>query len=344
MSYRRLVIASMDADHEIRRISPVAVSSSDGYTTLLNGQQDHGWCFSYTCLKRLMIFAPVVAMAEVYTVHFAATNPQKMRISLEGAAEEETFMLKIYYQASQRLNIFVGERFVEDINMYEGKMKKQLVKDGKWASNNQDGTYTRQELHLSCACQLTDGTCASTALCDSSPGNVHGSNTFNRASGMLEMVIGRHSVDEYIDIHTMPTVQMSMSISVSVESFYEIKDAFISNIASLLGIDVNRIAIVDVVAGNARRRRIPVLDNQLLGVERSDRRLLEGDGASVDMEILPAAEVSIAGATVPEDIGMVNVTVTRSVNIYPGRSPPIFPRVLYAYTERVDVSVCSFPF
>ena len=39
--YTRLVIESMDNDHEIRRISPVAVSS-DGYTNLLNGCQDHG--------------------------------------------------------------------------------------------------------------------------------------------------------------------------------------------------------------------------------------------------------------------------------------------------------------
>ena len=61
----------MDADHEIRRVSPVAISSSEGYTDLLNGQMDHGWCFSYTCLKRLMLFAAVVAMDEEYTVHFA---------------------------------------------------------------------------------------------------------------------------------------------------------------------------------------------------------------------------------------------------------------------------------
>jgi len=39
--YTRLVIESMDRDHEIRRISPVAVSS-DGYTNLLNGCMDHG--------------------------------------------------------------------------------------------------------------------------------------------------------------------------------------------------------------------------------------------------------------------------------------------------------------
>lgn len=34
---RMLVIENMDKDHEIRRVSPVALSSSSGYTDLLNG-------------------------------------------------------------------------------------------------------------------------------------------------------------------------------------------------------------------------------------------------------------------------------------------------------------------
>jgi hypothetical protein len=42
-SYRMLTIENMDADSEIRRISPVAVSSDDGYTDLLNGCMDKGW-------------------------------------------------------------------------------------------------------------------------------------------------------------------------------------------------------------------------------------------------------------------------------------------------------------
>ena len=42
-SYRMLTIENMDSDHEIRRISPVAVSSNDGYTDLLNGCMDKGW-------------------------------------------------------------------------------------------------------------------------------------------------------------------------------------------------------------------------------------------------------------------------------------------------------------
>jgi len=55
--YTRLIIENMDKDHEIRRVSPVALSS-DGYTNLLNGCMDHGdstpslWC---TCTRFLLL-------------------------------------------------------------------------------------------------------------------------------------------------------------------------------------------------------------------------------------------------------------------------------------------------
>ena len=319
--YRRLVLESMDPDHEIRRVSPVAFTS-DGHTSLLNGQMDHGWCFSYTCLKRLMTFAPTVAIGKEYTVHFAGTNPQKMRITLAHATDGEKLILKIYYQNSQRLNVFVGDRFVEDVNMFEGSMKKQLVRNGKWASNNDKGTYDEQVLDMARPCMLADSSgvsrVASPALCSESPGNIHGANTFNRKTGMLEIVIGKHSLNEYIDIITTPTVQMTMAITASVENFYEIKDAFVSSIAGFLGIDVNRIAIVDVVPGNARRR---VLGSSIpLPSAASRRQLLQDGESSVDLEILPDAELNIADTTVWEDAGLVNVTVSRSVNLYPGVS------------------------
>lgn len=182
-----------------------------------------------------MTFAPTVAMDTEYSVHFSGTNPQKMRITLAHAAAAEKMIVKIYYQNSQRLQVFVGGRFVEDINMLDGQMRKQLVRDGRLAPNNNHNGYDRQLLDMTEPCKLKSSTgvetAASVAFCEANPGNLHGSNTFERASGMLEMVIGHHAVDEYVDIITMPTVQISMTISASVESFYEIKDAFISSIA-----------------------------------------------------------------------------------------------------------------
>jgi hypothetical protein len=99
-----LTIESLDPDHEIRRISPVALSS-DGYTSLFNGCQDHGWCFSYTCLKRLMTFWTVVGMGRTYTVHFTGTEPQSLRLSLLDALPTEKVLVRIYYTKSLRLQV-----------------------------------------------------------------------------------------------------------------------------------------------------------------------------------------------------------------------------------------------
>ena len=46
MTMKMLIIESMDNDTEKRRLSPVAIFSDDNkYVDLINGPQDHGWCF-----------------------------------------------------------------------------------------------------------------------------------------------------------------------------------------------------------------------------------------------------------------------------------------------------------
>ena len=67
--YKMLVIESMDADTETRRLSPVAVYSPEGYVDLINGPQDHGWCSGYTCRKRLSTFQAIVALGESSFIH-----------------------------------------------------------------------------------------------------------------------------------------------------------------------------------------------------------------------------------------------------------------------------------
>lgn len=67
--YKMMVIESLDADTEVRRLSPVALSA-DGYINLLNGPQDHGWCFGYTCQERISTFYTVMALQRNYTMYF----------------------------------------------------------------------------------------------------------------------------------------------------------------------------------------------------------------------------------------------------------------------------------
>ena len=71
LTYKMMVLESMDNDTETRRLSPIAVLGSptgaltDRYIDLINGPQDHGWCFGYTCRKRLSTFPILVATGEM---------------------------------------------------------------------------------------------------------------------------------------------------------------------------------------------------------------------------------------------------------------------------------------
>lgn len=67
------VIESLDADTLVRRLSPVALSA-EGFTDLLNGPMDHGWCFGYTCQERISTFYSIVATGFNYTLYFTGTS------------------------------------------------------------------------------------------------------------------------------------------------------------------------------------------------------------------------------------------------------------------------------
>ena len=299
-NYSRIVIENMDADNKIRRISPVALSA-DGYTDLLNGGMDHGWCMSYTCLKRLMTFWAVVKTETVTTVHFSATTPQSLRVHLPYALPQQKLILHIFYPGNMRLQIYVGKRIVEDVNRLDGKSKEQLVLDGRLSPNNDQGGYTPQTLSLIDACSIGDVESAIWKC--SSASNEHGANCFNRNTGMLELVVGSHALEEFIEVKSMPVVAVSMGVQTSVADFYKIKDTFLSSLASTLGIDVTRITIVDVVAGNARRRHLLT------------------ESTTVNFEVEPSPVIQITSddsITVLENIGIVSIEVTRSVNIVGG--------------------------
>lgn len=105
-----------------------------------------------------MTFWSIIKLQAVTTLHFSATTPQGMRVHLPYAQEGQNLILRIYYSANMRLQVYVGERFVEDLNRIDGKSKAQLVIDGRLASNNAEGTYTDQTVSLVDACSIADKT------------------------------------------------------------------------------------------------------------------------------------------------------------------------------------------
>ena len=69
LDYEMLMLESLDDDTETRRVSPIALLG-DGYLDLINGPQDHGWCFGYTCQKRISTFPMIVASGMDLLINF----------------------------------------------------------------------------------------------------------------------------------------------------------------------------------------------------------------------------------------------------------------------------------
>lgn len=299
--FGRLAVESLDADNEMRRISPVAFASDDGYVNLMNGFMDHGWCFSYTCLQRMMMFYSPVRIGSTYTVFFSGAEPMKMNVGLTAAKTGEKVLVKIFcVTKSVRRMIKVNGNLVEDVNMVDGKLKRQLVRDGTRLANDGAGGYTDQELDLNCACKIGD-VCkqeewnGGSQFCDT-PSNSHGANRWNRGKSTLEIVLEGKGNSHRVEIDSMAVVQASMGVpAASVDEFYKQKDTFISSIAGLLGIPFDRIFIVDVVAGNGRRAGTVL----------------------ASFEIAPSAKVEFRAdtATVDESAGTVSIEVIRTTNL-----------------------------
>ncbi len=164
--------------------------------------------------------------------------------------------------------------------MRSGQQKSPLVADGRLAGNGPGGTYNPQLLSLDCPCQLASGGCSTSAVACDTPSNLHGANRYDRATGRLEVVVGSHTTETFVEVRTMPVVAVSLTLSTSVNDFYRNKAAFLSSLAFVLGIDPRRITIVDVVPGTRRSGG-------------SERRLLTS-GAAVSLEITPDPVVGFA--------------------------------------------------
>ena len=105
INYKMLIMESLDADTERRRLSPIAIAS-EGYIDLVNGPQDHGWCHGYTCQERISTFNFIVATGKHYEIFLTSYNPQKTRFQLLNANETDAIRIEIFYPKPQRLDIY----------------------------------------------------------------------------------------------------------------------------------------------------------------------------------------------------------------------------------------------
>ena len=115
-NYRLLIIESMDADTERRRISPVAILSDSGYIDLINGPQDHGVYNGYTSRRRLSTFMAIVQSEQTYRIYFTGTPPTQTRFRLINANSSIKCILAVYFTSRQQLDVYANNNYVSPTN------------------------------------------------------------------------------------------------------------------------------------------------------------------------------------------------------------------------------------
>ena len=214
----------MDKDTEIRRLSPIAVLSSNGYIDLINGPQDHGWCFGYTCQERISTFHALVALNQTFEVHMTSTPPQHIRYHLLNSNFDDFVIVKFYYPKRQRYDVFVDGTFIPATN------GNGVVGDG-------------YDLEPPADNYIPDFGSSD------SPTINHGTNFYDTRTGHLYIAISG-AADGIVDVIMQPVVVFKFGGTVSITDFFDVNPA--QNIAALLGIDPSKIRVANIVRENSR--------------------------------------------------------------------------------------------
>ena len=219
IDYMMLVIESLDADTEVRRLSPIGIGAS-GYIDLINGPQDQGWCGGYTCQERISTFYTIVSTGLNYTIGLTATNPQKTNFILLDASDTQSLVIAYIYNNPQRLDVHVGDNYILPTNGY--------MLNGNLHYSGRGSNYTP-------------------SVSDS-----HGTNYYNSTEKKLLITI-RGS--RPVTVVTTQVIQLGIDLPpVTVNEFFETR--LVQNLALLLNIPSSRIRIVNVVSeGGTRKRR-----------------------------------------------------------------------------------------
>jgi plastocyanin len=227
IEHKMIVLESLDADTEVRRLSPIGVGGN-GYIDLLNGPQDQGWCGGYTCQERISTFYGVVATGVEYTVGLTSTNPQKFRVLLLNSGPSDVITIGIIYTTPQLLEVMVDGALVIP--------KHTELVDGELVYKRPEDHPNRPDLFR---VNLTDP---------------HGTNFYDRDRKTLYITLTGSSP---VEIHTSPLIQISVTLApITVDEFFG--ENLRNNLATLLNIDKRRIRIVNVIAEDSvssRRRR-----------------------------------------------------------------------------------------
>eukprot|EP00117_Sycon_ciliatum_P037364 scpid335/ scgid27970/ Fibrocystin-L; Polycystic kidney and hepatic disease 1-like protein 1 len=212
LNHAMLVLENMDADTEVRRISPLVLRGGDTgrgkYDDLMNGPMDHGWCTYYTCLKRLSTFFSAIVLDTEYELWMTGSNPTHWRFHLLNAKPTDSVSLKIWFKNIQRKDIYKDNIFIEPENV------------------------------------LATDRFISDAFIPDRATDISGANYFDVRKQFLHLVLKGTSA---VDVVTAPVVTLSFNVQVSLDDFFD-PQHIVTNIAGALGVDLSTVRLVDVVS------------------------------------------------------------------------------------------------
>jgi hypothetical protein len=225
LDYAMLVIESMDVDTESRRLSPVAVVSDNGYLDLINGPQDHGWCFGYTCQKRISTFLSLVVSNHSYDIYLSSTPPNQLRFRIIQSNSAFKIRLSMSYTTSNNINVYKGVNLVNPSNA-DTSTGKLILKD-PLGNNNQ---YIPS---------ITDAV---------------GTNYLDRTTKKVYFTIDGSST--YIDLIVSQEISVSFGVTAMTTDAFFNSANIVSNIASLLGVPSSMIRRVQIVSASGSSRYV----------------------------------------------------------------------------------------
>ena len=246
LKLRAGIVESMDRDRGFRRLGslalarlPAAASQSTGSVNWTNRTAAFRGPVDDMCPIRLYFAQyPVIWRPSTVTwLAWPATEPGQTRFHFFSPDPEESVVLKFFVQRPNSMAAYVGT---------------QLIAAG--GSDKAAGPSIPADLP-----QLT---------------SVHGANLFSTQARHATLVLRGASnwANVPVDLVRLPSVQVSIKLSVNIETFFAGDSmAVVNNLALLLNIDASRIKVVNVAAGSV----------------------------SLTIEILPPANATVLSTSVP---------------------------------------------
>ena len=251
IEYWDVVYEMMDEDHFKRRLSPLAVRGTGGYLDIINGPTDHTCCIGYACSMRLQTYHTTVACGKEFDYYFTSTIPVEGRFHFPHAPPECKIKIALYTKKPNRISIFADEKFIPPTN---SKMKGDKI---EWFKPNH--AYIPQlSTHTS------------------------GANYHQRDHQLVHFIATGGSVYRLKVVQTL-VLELGVMTELTEDQFYD-NGNLAGNIAALLGIDEDKIRVMNVISESSSRRRRRHIEEEFEVLSIAANRFRREEDADTDAE------------------------------------------------------------